>query len=557
MAACSADFRSYLNPEAAPGILPLALYTIIFSAFTGSNPHLNYTTWFSNFAAHHYTESDIYASDSAGRLPFIFVDESSTLQQWRLGRDPFSDLTLKMDVYPRRVDIRTTPGPRVDLRFDQGGVVGTGAWFLPQVAQNALYLHTVEWDLSLAPTGTRAVWTYGEGPYVEHLGTAEIFERSVFMVGQIQSSPPGPQLRPPPGTCATYWFGSLPPILERLKGFNTELYLPMANFFGELEGSYRVFIRSCPRVWGGQSFPSSYILEYGPEIVDADDEQVMSLFAHEMVHSFARLDNEDDGDENGWFIEGIAEYYSTFLPYRFKLVPPSYVTSQINGSLIRYYTNPDINIPMEDADKHFFTSWYAEWIPYDRGFAYLLLVDDQLRRVRGEPDSNSSGILDRIVLDISARSRRGEKMQRKDWLAALSYFLQGSVDYAGQFQDMLRGRTITLAGRRVGSTRNVLRETRQNVLEMGFSRLALSRRIVEGLVPGSHAEKAGLRNGDAIIKTPVVYDLAKDPLAKYFVLVERDGQEIRIEYSPREDREVSCWMLESFKEDVIPAAFIR
>lgn len=280
-------------------------YTIPQSALTGSNPHLNYTTWFGSFPAHPYTESDIYATDSAGRLPFIFVDETSTLQQWRLGRDPFSDLTIKMDVFPRQVDIHTAPGPRVDLRFDQGGLIGTGGWFLPQVAQGDFYLHTVEWDLSAAPPGTRAVWTYGEGPYrVEHFGTTETFDRSVFMVGPIQSSPPGPQLRSSPGTCATYWFGSLPPILDRLKGFNTELYLPMANFFGDLEGLYRVFMRSCPRGWGGTSFLSSYILEYGPEILDQSDDEVASTLAHEMVHSFARINREDDGDENGWFIEG-------------------------------------------------------------------------------------------------------------------------------------------------------------------------------------------------------------------------------------------------------------
>lgn len=148
-------------------------------------------------------------------------------------------------------------------------------------------------------------------------------------------------------------------------------------------------------------------------------------------------------------------------------------------------------------------------------------------------------------------------MQRKDWLAALGYFLHGTVDYVGQLQAMLDGRTVSLAGRRVGSTRNMLRETRQRVIQIGYGRLSLSRRIVEGLVPGSQADQAGLRNGDAIIKTASVYDVAQDPLAKYYMLVERGGKQLRFEWDPREDREVSCWMLESFKEDIIPAAFIR
>lgn len=165
-------------------------YTIPKSSFTGSNPHLNYTTWFGNFTAHPYLESDIHATDCAGHLPFIFVDETITLQQWRLSRDPLSNLTMKMDVFPRKVDSHTVPGPRVDLRFDQGGLIGTGGWFLPQVAQHDFYIHTLEWDMSGAPSGTRTVWTYGEGPHrIEQPGTIDTFSRSVFMVGPVQSSP--------------------------------------------------------------------------------------------------------------------------------------------------------------------------------------------------------------------------------------------------------------------------------------------------------------------------------------------------------------------------------
>lgn len=139
-------------------------YTIPKSALTGPDPCLNYTTWFQNFAAYSYTESDINASDALGRLPFIFVNETNTLQQWRLGRESFGDLRLQMEVFPRKIDCYTPLGPRVDLRLDQGGVQGSGSWFLPQVTQGNVYTHVLEWDLSLAPQGTRAVWSHGEGP---------------------------------------------------------------------------------------------------------------------------------------------------------------------------------------------------------------------------------------------------------------------------------------------------------------------------------------------------------------------------------------------------------
>lgn len=255
-------------------------------------------------------------------------------------------------------------------------------------------------------------------------------------------------------------------------------------------------------------------------------------------------------------ILGIAEYYATLLPHRFRLVPPSYVTARVNGNLLEYYTNLEINMTMRDVLKYVFTSWHAEWIPYNRGFAYFLLVDGQLRRLPGHPDSYSVGLMDQIIIDLSLRHRWGQVIQRKDWLAGVGYFLQGRVDYVQQLQDMLDGKSINLASRRIGSTRNTLRETTQNVMHLGFSKLSTYRKIVEGLVPGSRAEQAGLRNGDKIVDIRPTSDVAKDPFTKCHIVVDRNWKNVRIEYLPREDREVFCWQLESFKEDVIPSSFI-
>lgn len=254
--------------------------------------------------------------------------------------------------------------------------------------------------------------------------------------------------------------------------------------------------------------------------------------------------------------KGIADFYAALLPYQFGLVPPSYVTDRINGLLLNYFTNPMINVPIGEAYKSFFDTWYAEWIPYTRGSAYFLLVADQLRRTQGGADSNSFKLFDQVIVDLAVRQRRGEKIQQKDWLAGINHFLQGSVDHVGQLRDMLEGKTVNLAGRRMGSTRNMLRETRQRILQFGFSKTSTSTRIVEGLIPGSRAEQAGLRNGDIIVETGSAADVAEDPTLEYYVVVNRNGRDVRIQYLPREDREVSCWLLESFKEDVIPANFI-
>lgn len=289
-------------------------YTIPKSALSGNDAHLAYVTQTGNVPSHPYTEAEVRAVDDAGRLPFIFVQVSNTLQQWRLGRDAIGDLTLQMEVFPRQVDMTTPMGPRVDLRTDQGGVQGVGTWFLPQVTQGDLYNNVVEWDISESPPGTRAVWSHGEGPdRIEHIGPSDTFHRTVFMVGPIQSSPPGPIPGNEPGLCVSYWFGSLPANLRRLKGFNAQLYTPMARLFGDTEGSYRVFMRNVFRGYGGTGYLDSFVLEYDAESADLPDDDIINLFAHEMVHSFAFMDAEDDGEQNSWFIEGKSQPFRNLI----------------------------------------------------------------------------------------------------------------------------------------------------------------------------------------------------------------------------------------------------
>ncbi len=212
---------------------------------------------------------------------------------------------------------------------------------------------------------------------------------------------------------------------------------------------------------------------------------------------------------------------------------------------------------MRKANKNFFTSWYAERIPYDRGFAYLLLVDDQLRRLCGERDAAAFGLLDEIILSLAFKTRQGHKVVQKDWLMAIGQWLEGRADYRNEFRNMLDGRNvISLAGRWVGSPNNVLRETKQKVLQYGFSRLSIVNRVVQGVVPGSQAEQAGLRNGDRLVDNAKAWISADDPHTMYFVVVNRKGRDIRIDWLPRDNVRVPCWQLESFKEETIQAGWI-
>jgi hypothetical protein len=77
------------------------------------------------------------------------------------------------------------------------------------------------------------------------------------------------------------------------------------------KSSYRVLMRKSGRGFGGTGFRESYVLglEYDDTVVEEDEDELKELFAHEMVHGFALMHQEDDGDENGWYIEGKFLYF--------------------------------------------------------------------------------------------------------------------------------------------------------------------------------------------------------------------------------------------------------
>jgi len=269
----------------------------------------DYETTFGNVPAYKYGDI-LVASDSSGPLPITIRpdDNDTTVEQWCASRDTHGDVTLTLQPRPRDVDINTPIGPRSDLRCDQGGLIGGVRSFLPRVDANGdTYRFIVEWDLSHAPGGTRAVWTYGEGPEpVVKEGHIGMLWNTVLMVGPINSSPPAFTERPrgPEGECSTYWFGTLPPYLDAVKDFPHELFIFAAPFFEAEHDNYGMFIRKVVRGFGGTSFESSYVLEYSEDAETKSDCALVNLLAHEMVHTWARIGGEEDGSQNLWFLEG-------------------------------------------------------------------------------------------------------------------------------------------------------------------------------------------------------------------------------------------------------------
>ncbi|KAK0639867.1 hypothetical protein B0T16DRAFT_383627 [Cercophora newfieldiana] len=495
-----------------------------------------YETIFGNVPSYKY-EGNLVASDRSGPLPIIRRqdDKDPTVEQWRASRDTDGDVTLTLHARPRDVDINTPTGPRSDLRCDQGGLIGGVRSFLPRPDGSDTYRFVVEWDLSNAPGGTRAVWSYGEGPEpVVKEGPIGMLWNTVLMVGPINSSPPA-FAQGSERECSTYWFGTLPPYLDAVKDFPRELFVCAAPFFEAEHDNYSVFVRKVVRGFGGTSFEASYVLEYSEDAASKSDCVLVNLLTHEMVHTWAFIGGEEDGSQNSWFLEGIAQFYALYLPVRFGLRGVDYFIETLNGFLSAYYTNPKINISMDEAESTFYADFYAESISYMRGFVYLLVQDALLTDSRPPTDARGNA-LDTIVLDFARRQRRGEVVTSKDWLEAL-YPWVGKERADTEYRNMLAGETIDLSGIATSLTTLgmplKLERVEQEIFEVGFDPLTMNSRVVTGLRAGSRAELAGLQNGDKLIKTSSVWE-CRDRMDKNFsFVVERDGERVHREFWPR------------------------
>lgn len=191
-----------------------------------------------------------------------------------------------------------------------------------------------------------------------------------------------------------------------------------------------------------------------------------------------------------------------------------------------------------------FTDWYAEWISYKRGLAYLLFLDLYLRRHSQQWDITKNGPLDEIIIDMSRRRRQGETVRSRQWLRCLEEHLgDDRLPVAQQYEDMLRGRHVMdFAGLSLdGTSSNKLESCQLPIMEYGFDRSSVSKRVVTGVIAGSVAARAGLWDGARIVSTTRA-SLCIEDIRNTYKLLLRDGEkEVTVEYRPRRDETAAAW----------------
>lgn len=274
----------------------------------------------------------------------------------------------------------------------------------------------------------------------------------------------------------------------------------------------------------GMGLSRSFALFLPPEAKVTD--AVEHLFAHELFHYWNGwvLRREEPEELTYWFAEGFTDYYALRILYESGRWDAATYAKWLNRHLREYHANPARNATNEEIRRGYWTQRDTVGeVPYQRGLL-LGLRWHRLARQRGV-----AGGVDGLIRTMVDQARSGPFRVSNQKIRATGIRIFGDW-FAGEFERyVVRAETIdlpadVLAPDLVGAVQTV------HDFELGFDRKrSLADKHVRGLVTGSAAAAAGLREGDVLTG----WSLHSDPERMIRVQVRRDGKLRVIEYYPR------------------------
>ena len=473
-----------------------------------------------------YEAADIQVTDAKGAVPLVQKDDPTDeanflyFRRWQVGRPTEGDVTIRYKADAEVFRPKLGSGPPFDLRPEAGGLNAAGVTFLAVPDNSRPYSLHLAWDLSGMPAGSRGVQSLGEGE-LKMVGPVELLANTFYMAGPLKSYPAQPG-----GPFGIYWLGTPPFDVEAVASWTEKARTAIATFFGEPDKPYRVFFRKNPYPGtGGAGLINSFMSGFGDTPAPTVDKMRHHL-AHEIVHNWPGSLDGPNGVVS-WYGEGMAEFYSATIPWRAGLISTQDFLDQVNARAQSYYGNPVNTAPASEIAAKFWSDTRVRTLPYDRGAFYFASVDAQIRAKSG-----GKRRLDDLTKAMIARREAGKPHDTDAWLELVTAELgpQAKVD----FDAMMAGKLLVPPSDAYGPCfkREVAAFPR---FELGFDSASLtaSPRIVTGLIPGSNAAKAGLKNGDEITEAVVLDAVQSKPDATITLNIRNMGDVGQVTYLPR------------------------
>ncbi len=220
------------------------------------------------------------------------------------------------------------------------------------------------------------------------------------------------------------------------------------------------------------------------------------LLAHELFHNWnsRRLGRIQEPQElMYWFSEGFTDYYSFRLLLRGGLLTWDEYVTKYNEALRSYYTSPVREVPNERVAREFFSNGELSRLTYRRG--HLLAANwDALIRT----NSRGKHSLDDVMQEFYRTGTRAELTPETISAAVQKY---ATADVLPQLKRLLDNGEVLVPHDKLFGDCATLTTMDVADFELGFDLEALrTKPQVQGVVPNSAAYRAGLRDGQIIVK---------------------------------------------------------
>lgn len=474
-----------------------------------------------------YHTDDIEVADEAGDLPLaakIDVPDAGGFlywKRWSAARATQGDISLSYRAPIELVIPRLGSGPPFDLRAQGGGLSGAANTFMILPDTGRPFTIRIRWDLGALEAGAIGVSSFGEGD-TEAVGPPDRLIATFLMAGPLGRYPAAAS----DARFHAYWIGEPLFDAEALARWSETAYDAIAAFFDDRDPPpFRVMMRPNPyQGGGGSALMSSYMLSFPATQKDAG--ALRETIAHETLHNWVGTMPGPPGSTS-WFSEGMTVHYTRQLLLRAGLFSPAEFLHSVNATTTSYYTNELNDLPNARIAERFWEDTRVRALPYTRGSLYFADLDAKIRARSGGTRS-----LDRLLTEYTALRRAGEAADTQAWrdLVVAELGPGGAAD----LEAMLAGELVVPPEHAFGPCFDREAVTLRR-FDLGFDRsvLVTEPRIVAGLDEGSAAARAGLSNGDEIVRPVALEDVQSNPEKKLTLEVRRGGRTRQIEYLPR------------------------
>lgn len=254
--------------------------------------------------------------------------------------------------------------------------------------------------------------------------------------------------------------------------------------------------------------------------------RVLHLLAHEYFHNWNgdRIRRAEPEELLYWFSEGFTDFYAARLLYNAGLQTAEQWLGQTNADLRTYWLSPVRNESAERIRQDFWKSSDVRDLPYKRGSAVALAIDWEIRR---RTDGKKS--LDDLMRELLAAARAGEKVSPDNLMSRIAKWT--SADFAGRIRAVVeQGATLELP-HDLFSPALTFDMCESAPFTPGFDvDASVKDKKIQGVAAGSTAERAGLRDGQAVLGASIYTGNTDKPIK---IKISDDGGTREIEFLPR------------------------